>query len=200
MNSIDSLTLEAPDGAATERFYSAFFAAGDLVRVREGAANTTGFRGFTVSLVVGQPADADALLGAALDAGAETIKPAAKSLWGYGGTVKAPDGALWKVATSSKKNTRPASKEFDALVLLLGCSDVPASARFYAERGFAKGKSFGSYVEFSSPAGSGVRLALYKRAALAKDAGVPEPGAGSHRLEIHSGAGAFTDPDGFSWA
>jgi hypothetical protein len=57
---------------------------------RRGA--TDGFRGFTLSLVVSQPATVDGLSGAALDAGATPLKPAAKSLWGYGGVVQAPDG------------------------------------------------------------------------------------------------------------
>ena len=60
-------------------------------------------------------------------------------------------------------------------------------------------KSFGSkYVEFDSPA-SHVKLALYGRRALAKDAGVPPEGTGSHRIVIGGDAGPFTDPDGFAW-
>ncbi len=42
-------------------------------------------------------------------------------------------------------------------------------------------------------------LALYGRKALAKDAGVAPDGSGSHRIAIGSGAGTFTDPDGFGW-
>jgi hypothetical protein len=38
--------------------------------------------------VVSQPATVDALIGAALDAGATTLKAVAKSLWGYGGVVQ----------------------------------------------------------------------------------------------------------------
>ena len=45
-------------------------------------------------------------------------------------------------------------------------------------------KSFGrKYVEFASPA-SHVKLALYERRALAKDAGVSPDGTGSHRIAI----------------
>ena len=44
-----------------------------------------------------------------------------------------------------------------------------------------------------------MKLALYGHRALAKDAGVPPDGTGSHRLTIGSDAGPFTDPDGFSW-
>ena len=58
--------------------------------------------------------------------------------------------------------------------------------------------SFGKYVEFAAGA-SPVKLALYRRGALAKDAGVPPEGSGSHRLAIGGDAGSFMDPDGFEW-
>jgi hypothetical protein len=74
---------------------------------------------------------------------------------------------------------------------------VGASKRFYVEHGLKPGKSFGSYVEFDTGA-SPIKLGLYKRRALAKDAGVPEEGRGSHRIAINGDA-AFTDPDGFAW-
>ena len=125
--------------------------------------------------------------------------PPRKSLWGYGGVVRAPDGTIWKVATSSKKNTGPATRQIDDIVLLLGVADVAASKQFYVERGLVVAKSFGrKYVEFAAPSAH-VKLALYGRRALAKDAGVPEDGAGSHRIVIGSEAGPFTDPDGFAW-
>ena len=46
---------------------------------------------------------------------------------------------------------------------------------------------------------SHVKLALYERRALAKDAGVSPDGTGSHRIALTSHAGPFTDPDGFAW-
>ena len=139
------------------------------------------------------------LVGAALDAGATTIKPAKKGLWGYGGVVRAPDGTIWKIATSAKKDTGPATRQIDDIVLLLGCADVAATKQFYVERGLTVARSFGrKYVEFAAPA-SHVKLALYERRALAKDAGVSPDGTGSHRIAITSDAGPFTDPDGFGW-
>jgi uncharacterized glyoxalase superfamily protein PhnB len=199
MTAIDSLTIEAPDPAAAAAFYDAAFGLGDRLRVRGTDAPTSGFRGFTLSLVVSQPANADALLQAALAAGATAVKPASKTLWGYGGTVQAPDGTIWKVATSSKKDSGPASRDVDQVVLLLGAADVAESKRFYVERGLSVARSFGRrYVEFDAPS-QGVRLALYGRKALAKDAGVAQDGDGSHRLVIGGDAGAFTDPDGFAW-
>jgi hypothetical protein len=194
---IEGVTLEVPDPAATDSFCAAL-GVGSQVRARASDAATSGFRGFTLSLVVAQPSTVDSLLGSALDAGATALKPAAKSLWGYGGVVQAPDGTIWKVATSAKKDTGPATRTFDELVLLIGVADVKASKQFYVDRGLAVAKSFGSkYVQFDTTT-SPVKLALYGRRALAKDAGVPPEGSGSHRIVIAGGAGPFTDPDGFT--
>src|SRR4051812_27816234 len=198
MAAIDSVVLEVPDPAAAEAFYAAAFGLGDAVRVRATEAPTTGFRWFTLSLVVSQPSTVDGLLGTALAAGATSLKPAAKSFWGYGGVVRAPDGAIWKVATSAKKDTGPVTRQVDEIALLLGVADVKASKRFYVDRGLTVAKSFGSkYVQFESS--SRITLGLYGRRALAKDAGVPPEGTGSHRIVIGSDAGPFSDPDGFAW-
>jgi hypothetical protein len=199
MASIESITLEVADPTAVGRFCTAVFGLGTQVRPRASQAPAAGFRGFTLSLIVSQPATVNGLIGAALAAGASPLKPAAKSLWGYGGVVQAPDGTIWKVATSAKKDTGPATGEIGQIVLLLGVADVAASKRFYVDRGLAVARSFGrKYVEFATPS-SPVRLALYGRNALAKDAGVCPEGSGSHRLVIGSDAGPFTDPDGFAW-
>jgi predicted lactoylglutathione lyase len=199
MTSIESVTLEVTDPTAADRFYTAAFGLGAQLHVRASEAPATGFRGFTLSLTVSQPATVSGLIDAALDAGATPLKPAAKSFWGYGGVVQAPDGTIWKIATSAKKNTGPATRQIDQMVLLLGAADVAASKRFYMDHGLAVGKSFGrKYVEFATPS-SPVKLALYGRPALAKDAGVAPDGTGSHRLMIGSDAGPFTDPDGFAW-
>jgi hypothetical protein len=198
MSSTEFITLEVPDPAEASAFYAAFGLNGKL-RLRASEAPTDGFRGFTVSLVVSQPANVDALVGAALDAGAAPLKPVKKSFWGYGGVVQAPDGAIWKVATPSKKNTGPATREIDEVVLLLGSTDVAESRQFYVDHGLEVAKSFGRrYVQFAGPS-SKVKLALYGRSALAKDAGVSPDGNGSHRITIGSDAGPFTDPDGFEW-
>jgi catechol 2,3-dioxygenase-like lactoylglutathione lyase family enzyme len=200
MTRIETITLEVPDAAAAGAFYKAAFGLGDTVQVHESDEPTTGFRGFTLSLVVSQPSTVDSLVGTALDAGATTLKPVQKSFWGYGGVVQAPDGAIWKVATSSKKETGPATREVDDVVLLLGVADVKATKQFYADHGLPVAKSFGSkYVEFATSPDSQVKLALYGRRALAKDAGVSPDGTGSHRIVIGGDAGSFTDPDGFAW-
>jgi predicted lactoylglutathione lyase len=200
MISLTSVTLEVADLAAAERFYADAFGLGPQLRLRASQAETTGFRGFSMSITVAQPADVDSFIASALAAGATTLKPAAKSLWGYGGVVQAPDGTIWKLATSSKKNTGPATRKVDDLVLLLGAEDVKASKQFYDEQGLTVAKSFGGkYVEFASGDDAPVKLALYKRRGLAKDVGVAEEGSGSHRIVLGGTAGAFTDPDGFAW-
>ncbi|MGN2639255.1 glyoxalase [Nocardia takedensis] len=196
---LETVTLEAADADAATHFYAEAFDLGDRLRVRAGDAPTTGFRGFVLSLVVSQPSTVDSLIGSAVAAGAETIKPATKSFWGYGGVVRAPDGALWKIATSAKKDTGPATRAIDDFVVLLGVDKVKATKQFYVERGLTVAKSFGSkYVEFDAGT-SPVKLALYGRRAAAKDAGVPAEGSGSSRIVFAGGLGQFVDPDGFAW-
>lgn len=198
MTSFDTVTLEVPDPTAAQAFYDAF-GLGAYVNVRASDAPTTGFRGFALSLVVSQPGNVDALIAAALDAGATVLKPATKGFWGYGGVVRAPDGTICKIATAKKKDTGPATRHIDQIALLLGVADVKASKRFYVERGLNVAKSYGGkYVEFDTPS-SAVTLALYPRRALAKDTGLPQDGTGSHRIVIGGDTAPFTDPDGFVW-
>jgi len=200
---ITGVTLEVDDLAAAQLFYKEAFEQalepGDTLRLRESSAPTSGFRGFTLSLVVGQPSTVNSLVRSALDAGATELKPVKKSFWGYGGVVQAPDGTIWKVASSAKKDTGPPTRAVDEVVLLLGVEDVKATKQFYVDRGLAVGKSFGSkYVEFDTP-GSALKLALYPRKAAAKDAGVDVEGSGSHRLVVGGDLGPSSDPDGFVW-
>jgi predicted lactoylglutathione lyase len=197
MTYINAITLEVPDPAAARTFYAAAFDLDDQLDLRASDAPTSGFRGFTLSLVVSQPSTVDSLVGTAVAAGATTLKPASKGFWGYGGVIQAPDGTIWKIATSSKKETGPATRQIDDIVLLLGVGDVKATKQFYVDRGVSVGKSFGSkYVELDT---KNIKLALYGRRALAKDAGVPPEGSGSHRFAIAGDLGTFTDPDEFAW-
>jgi uncharacterized glyoxalase superfamily protein PhnB len=198
MNSIDFVTLEVADITAAQHFSDAAFGLGDRVRFRASDAPTTGFRGYTLSITVAQPADALGFYDSAVTAGATVLKPAAKSMWGFGGVVQAPDGTIWNLATSSKKDTGPATRDIESVVILLGVEDVGASRKFYVEQGLTVGKSFGSYVDFDMPS-SPISLGLYKRRALAKSAGVPSEGSGSHRIVIGGDNGTVTDPDGFAW-
>jgi predicted lactoylglutathione lyase len=202
MTFIASVTLDVADIEAAENFYATAFGLGPedgRLRLRASAEPTSGFRGFTLSLIAAQPADVHALFDAAVAAGATTLKPVSKSMWGHGGTVQAPDGTIWKIATSAKKDTGPATRTIDSIVLLLGVADMAASKRFYVEQGFTVAKSFGRmYAEFAAESGD-VKFGLYRRRALAKDAGVAPEGTGAHRLAINPGTGTFTDPDDYAW-
>lgn len=197
MASVRSVILEA--SAPAVAFTSETFGVGGLVEARTSETPSTGFRGFSLSLVVPQPSTVDSLVDDALKRGAKSLKPVEKSFWGYGGVLQAPDGTIWKVATSSKKETGAPRRQIDDIVLLLGVEDVKASKQFYVDRGLSVDKSFGGkYVQFESVPAQ-ITLALYRRAALAKDVGVSPHGSGSHGIAIRSDAGTFTDPDGFAW-
>ena len=60
MTSLEFVTLEVDDPTAAERFYTAAFGLGPRVRLRASKAPTRGFRAFTLSLVVAQPATSTA--------------------------------------------------------------------------------------------------------------------------------------------
>jgi uncharacterized glyoxalase superfamily protein PhnB len=197
MVEIENIILQASDTAAAEHLVTALGLA-DRIAVRASAEPSTGFRGFTVSLVVAQPSDVDALIDAAVGAGATVVKPATKSLWGYGGAVHDVDGTVWTFASSSKKDKGPTTRTVEELVVQLGVSDVAASKQFYLDHGVPVAKSYGrKYVELDT---APVKVSLLKRTLAAKNAGVPPDGSGSHRLVIGSDAGTFTDPDGYVWA
>ncbi|MFI5806573.1 glyoxalase [Streptomyces sp. NPDC051561] len=200
MNLIDAVIIEATDTAAAESFYAtAFGLDSQQIRVRAAQAPSTGFRGFSLALTVAQPADVDSLFASAVEAGATVLKPAVKGLWGYGGVLRAPEGTIWKIATSAKKNTGPATRHIDEMVLLIGVADVAATKKFYVERGLTVGKSFGSrYVDFEGAPGH-LKLALYRHKALAKEVGVSPEGSGSHRIVLAMGDEGFSDLDGFVW-
>ena len=84
MTAIQTLTIEAPDPAASGAFYEALGLA-DLVHVAPTTAASEGFRGFVLGLVTSQPAMVDALAAAALTAGGTPLARVKRSLWGYGG-------------------------------------------------------------------------------------------------------------------
>src|ERR1700712_2022313 len=147
MTSIDYITLHSPAPDAAAEFYAKAFPLAARVRFRASDAPISGFRGFTVSLTVAQPSVVTGLIESAVAAGATRLKPVAKSMWGVGGVVQAPDGTIWKVATTVKKDAGSLPLEINDLIVLLGATDVAASKKFYVDHGFTVGKSFGKYVE-----------------------------------------------------
>lgn len=81
MSFLESVSLEVEDVALASAFYETAFGLTTELGIRASEAPTTGFRGYTLSLTVSQPANVKALIDAALSAGATSLKPAAKSLW-----------------------------------------------------------------------------------------------------------------------
>ncbi|GAA1666243.1 hypothetical protein GCM10009830_09890 [Glycomyces endophyticus] len=199
MTYIEDITIEAADAQAAEDFYTAAFGPDLPLKFRASEEPTTGFRGFTLDLIAAQPADVDLLFAAAVDGGAEVVKAPVKSFWGYGGVLRTPDGVVMKLVSSSKKDTAPARKAYDEVVLLMGTTDMKASKKFYEEHGLEVAKSYGGkYTEFAAGKGA-VKFALYPRKAFAKTAFVDPAGTGSHRIAVGGTGGTFTDPDGFAW-
>lgn len=200
MSQIRLVTVEVEDAGATQALHRAL-GVDDSVRSRPAAAESSGFRGFALSLVVPHPSDVRSLVDAATDVGAAALKPPAKSLWGYGAVLRSPGGTVWTLASATKKDAAPAptppAERQDELVLQLGVADVAASKQFYLDQGFSVAKSYGrKYVEFTTGA---ITLTLSKVSGLAKSVGLSAGGTGSHRLVVHGDGTEFTDPDGFVW-
>ena len=201
MNAIETVTLEVDDTAAAEAFYAAAFDLGEdsWLRVRPAKDASSGFRGFAISLVVAQPGTVDSFAETAIAAGATAIKAPEKSLWGYGAVLRDPYGNIWKLATSQKKQTGPVTREVESVNVGIGVADVAATKQYYIDKGLKVANAFGrKYVEFEAP-GDAVSLSLYSRKFAAKTSFVPQEGSGSHRIVFGSGAGTFTDADGFEW-
>jgi len=196
MSSVEEITIETSESTSAG-FYEDALGLGSRVRTRHAEGPASGFRGFLLGLVLRQPGDVDEITRIAVTSGATSVKPAAKSLWGYGGVIQAPDGTIVTLASSSKKDSAPASAEVQEIVLQLGVADVAASRRFYADHGFSVGKSYGrKYVEFDTRP---ISFTLNRRGDLAKTAGVSADGSGVHRLLIQGDGESFTDPDGYVW-
>ncbi len=205
MLTINHLSLGTTDPDTAAAFYRDALGLDGRVRVHADQDPSSGFRGFTLGLDAPEPEHVDRLVAAAIDAGAETVKPARKQFWGgYSGVIRTPDDTVVKIATSDqrnpdRRNIRAASTPIERVVLLLGVKHVGRAKDFYVDAGVAVAKAYGNkYVEFE-PGSGAVTLGLYKRSGLAKEFGVDPEGHGSHRLTIASDGASLTDPDGFAW-
>lgn len=214
--SLDLITLGAPRAEAARSFYVSAFsppttggdedAALDLhgtgrlaVRPIDALAAdvradpaTSGFRGFVLSAIVARPSEVRALLDAATTGGATVVKPAKKELFGeFTAVYQAPDGALWKLAAASKKDTSPAGDppEPTETAVYLGVASPKASKAFFEALGMSTDRDYGDkFIDFTVTEGV-CRLGLLPRKALAKDAGVGEHGEGfSAVLLTHTAA------------
>ena len=199
MTAIEYVTLEVADPTAADRFYTAAFGLDAQVRVR--ASDATDDRLPRVHAVArGVPAGhrqrphrrRPRRRRHRAEAGREVAL-------GLRRRRTAPDGTIWTVATSAKKDTGPATRQIDEIVLQLGVADVAASKRFYVDRGLAVAKSFGRrYVEFAARR---VRSSWRSTDAVPSPRTPASPPTAPDRtgIVIGSDAGPFTDPDGFAW-
>ena len=127
MLSLDVVTLGVPEVQAARAFYTSAFSptAADhgqyvnldlhgtgqvaLYTTESLAADadvepaTSGFRGYLLNAVVSQPSEVETLLNAAVQGGAQVLKPAKKGFFGgFSAVYQAPDGAIWKVAAPTR--------------------------------------------------------------------------------------------------
>lgn len=84
------------EGSSSLALYPREAAAKDAGVSSEGS----GFRGVSFHHIVDSNDAVDGVMADAVKAGAEVVKEAAATTWGYFGYFSDPDGYLWKVATS----------------------------------------------------------------------------------------------------
>ena len=84
------------EGSSSLALYPREAAAKDAGVSSEGS----GFRGVSFHHIVDSNDAVDGVMADAVNAGAEVVKEAAATKWGYFGYFSDPDGYLWKVATS----------------------------------------------------------------------------------------------------
>ena len=85
------------EGSSSLALYPREAAAQDAGVSPEGS----GFRGVSFHHVVASREAVDEVMKNAVAAGADTVKEAAATQWGYFGYFSDPDGYLWKVATGA---------------------------------------------------------------------------------------------------
>ncbi|MEU8038448.1 VOC family protein [Streptosporangium sp. NPDC049078] len=220
--SVDIVTLGVPQVGAARTFYTSAFSATatendhtasldlhgtgrlalrpiDALAADSGTApETSGFRGYVLSSIVNRPAEVRTLLDAATAKGATVVKPPKKQLFGeFSAAYRAPDGAVWKLAAASKKDTGPVPdppKPTETAVYL-GVADPTASRAFYEALGMSVNHDYGDkFLDFVIADGV-CRLGLLPRKALAKDAGVDEHGDGFSALVLTHIAASRDDVD-----
>ena len=219
--SLDTVTVGVPEVEAARAFYTDAFAAtaadsdaavldlygsgqlalrnlGELAADTGTEAVTMGFGGHVLSVIVRQPAEVRTLLEAATGRGATVVKPAKKELFGeYTAVYRAPDGAVWKLAADTKKDTGPVPDPPEPIetAVYLGVAKPKVSKAFYAALGMSTRHDYGNkFVDFAIADGE-CRLGLLPRRALAKDVGVDEHGEGFSALELTCTAASRADVD-----
>lgn len=101
-------------------------------------SDTAGFRGHVLIYIVSQPTEVEMVMKAAIEAGAEVLEPTKKALVGsFSGLFRIPDGAIWKLASASNKDTGPAAQppRPTETTIILGVEKPKASKAFYQALG-----------------------------------------------------------------
>lgn len=218
---LDTITLGVPRVEAACAFYESAFARTadhnrttgldlygtgrlafrsiDALAADVGAdSSSSGFRGFVLGSIVSQPGEVRVLLETAATNGATVVKPPRKQLFGeFTAVYRAPDGAVWKLAASSKKDASriPDPPTPTETAVYLGVTKPTASRRFYEAVGMSADHDYGDrFIDFTAPAGV-CRLGLLSRRDLAKDAGVDERGEGFCAVVLEHAAGSPDEVD-----
>ncbi|WP_205718369.1 VOC family protein [Actinomadura sp. WMMA1423] len=209
--SIDIITLGVPRVEAARGFYTSAFScpATDDGRTSvlnlhgtgrlaldpldalagDGGADpaTSGFRGYVLSTIVQRPAEVRALLDTATAQGATVVKPAKKALFGeFTAAYQAPDGAVWKLAAATKKDTAPVPDppEPTETAVYLAVARPKTSKVFYEKLGMKTEHDYGDkFIDFTR-AGGACRLGLLTPEDLAGDVGVDRHGDGFSALVL----------------
>ena len=198
MTSIDSVTLEVPDPAAADAFYTAAFGLGDQLGLRASEAPTTGFRGFTLSLVVSQPATVDGLIGAALDAGATALKPAKK---GSGATAASSVPRTGRSGRSRRRRRRTPARPLGRSTTSCSCWESRTSPRASGSTSTAAWRCARASAASTSSSPPRRRTSSWRSTGAGPWPRTPaSPRTAPDRTGSSSAAaGPFTDPDGFAW-
>ncbi|MEQ4302090.1 VOC family protein [Plantactinospora sp. B6F1] len=219
---LDVITLGVPQVDAAYTFYTAAFAPPnngddraigldlhgtghlafrqiDALAADVGARPaSSGFRGYVLSSIVGGPSEVRVLLETATANGATIVKPAKKQLFGeFTAVYRAPDGAVWKLAASSKKDSGPVPSppRPTETAIYLGVAEPKASKAFYETLGMRTEHDYGDkFIDFTV-AGGVCRLGLLRRRDLARDAGVDEHGDGFSAVVLTHTAASRAEVD-----
>jgi catechol 2,3-dioxygenase-like lactoylglutathione lyase family enzyme len=148
---------------------------------------SSGFRGFTLSYIVGEAPDVDDMLVRLVEAGGEIAKEPRFAFWGYSAHVADPSGHLWKIASPKRRPLLGRKREGSGvpqpvaaqeLALTIGVSDMKRAKQFYEDGlGNPTKKDYSKFVSFGGGDGA-PDLAMYKWDALADDANVSPDGSG----------------------
>lgn len=198
--SVDAVVLGVPDVSAASAFHSAMFTGGGAMslefRPDSELDRSAGLRAALAAITPG-PSGVTAIIAAAEKAGARVIKPAKKQLFGeFAGSVRAPDGSLWKLAAASKRDPRgdagSASQATTETAVYLAVASPKTSKKFYEALGMTTEHDYGdTFVDFTVSGGRS-RLGLIPVKGLAKDLGISgdEPATGCPGVALRHNAGS----------